>query len=194
MASISNLGVEIDFASGPSFGYPFTLDDPASLLDFAILADAPSDIVDITGQVMKCSTRRGRNRILSNFEAGTATVVLNDPNSDFNPQNTSSPYYGKLLPLRKIRIYADVTLAGIPYRYYIFSGYINSYDTGFYQGTNETSTVTLQCVDGFRLLANVSTDIPPVPGSANPVTFCSSISTWNCSVYFEYLTSSSVLS
>ena len=164
MASISNLGVEIDFASGPSFGYPFTLNDPASLLDFAILADAPSDIVDITGQVMKCSTRRGRNRILSNFEAGTATVVLNDPNSDFNPQNTSSPYYGKLLPLRKIRIYADVTLDGIPYRYYIFSGYINSYDTGFYQGTNDTSTVTLQCVDGFRLLANVSTDIPPVPG------------------------------
>jgi hypothetical protein len=164
MATLANLGVEIDFASGPAFGYPFTLDDPASLLDFAILADAPSDIVDITDQVLRCSTRRGRNRILSNFEAGTATVVLNDPNGDFNPQNPSSPYYGKLLPLRKIRIYADVDLGGV-LRFYIFSGYITTYDTGFYEGTNATSTVTLQCVDGFRLLANVSTDIPPVPGT-----------------------------
>ena len=164
MAGIADLGVEIDFANGPSFGYPFTLDDPASLLDSAVLADSPSAIVDITGQVMRCSTRRGRNRILSNFEAGTATVVLNDPNSDFNPQNTSSPYYGKLVPLRKIRIYADVILGGVPYKFYIFSGYITSYDTSFYQGTDATATVTLQCVDGFRLLANVSTDIPPVPG------------------------------
>ena len=164
MAGIADLGVEIDFSNGPSFGYPFTLNDPASLLDSAVLADSPSDIVDITGQVMRCSTRRGRNRILSNFEAGTATVVLNDPNSDFNPQNTSSPYYGKLVPLRKIRIYADVILGAIPYKFYIFSGYITSYDTSFYQGTDATATVTLQCVDGFRLLANVSTDIPPVPG------------------------------
>jgi len=161
--TIATLGVEIDFASGPSFGYPFTLNDPASLLDSAILADAPSDIVNITNQVMKCSTRRGRNRILSNFEAGTATVILNDPDGYFNPQNGSSPYSGKLLPLRKIKIYADVNL-GTNQRFYLFSGYITSYDTGFYLGTNETSTVTLQCVDGFRLLANVSTDIPPIPG------------------------------
>ncbi len=165
MANIANLGVEIDFANGPSFGYPLVLGDLISPLDTGILADSPSDIVDITGQVLKCSTRRGRNRILSNFEAGTATVTLNDPNSDFNPQNTASPYYGKLLPLRKIRIYAEVNLGGIDYKFYIFSGYITSYDTGFYQGTNQTSTVTLQCVDGFRLLANVSTDIPPVPGT-----------------------------
>jgi hypothetical protein len=161
------LGVEIDFANGASFGYPLLLNDPNfGILDTNILGDVPADIVDITNMVMKCSTRRGRNRILSNFEAGTATVVLNDPNSDFNPQNTSSPYYGKLLPLRKIRIWADQDRGdGVIQRFYIFSGYITSYDTGFYQGTNETATVTLQCADGFRLLANVSTDIPPIPGT-----------------------------
>jgi hypothetical protein len=69
-------------------------------------------LLDITDQVMKVSTRRGRNRILSKFEAGTATVTLNDPDSDFNPQNTSGPYYGKLLPLRKIRIYATLEYEG----------------------------------------------------------------------------------
>lgn len=163
--ALPTIGVSIDFANGPSFGYPFILGDNANgILDTNILADTAPDIVDVTAQVQKVSTRRGRNRILSNFEAGTATVVLNDPDSDFNPFNTSSPYYGKLQPLRKIRIWADLYLAPDTLRFYIFSGYITSYDTNFAQGVTDTSTVTLQCVDGFRLLNNVSTGTPPVPG------------------------------
>jgi hypothetical protein len=159
------IGVEIDFSNGASFGYPFLLDDPAyGILGTNILADAAADIVNVTNQVLSVSTRRGRNRILTNFEAGTATVTLNDPDSDFNPQNTAGPYYGKLLPLRKIRIYADTVLGGTTYRIGLFSGYINSFDTSFYEGTNATSTVTLQCTDGFRLLNNVSTGTAPVPG------------------------------
>jgi len=159
------IGVSIDFANGASFAFPLILDDPNfGHLNEQVLADGPADIVDITGQVMKVSTRRGRNRILSNFEAGTATVVLNDPNSDFSPQNPTSPYAGKLLPLRKIRIWADTPFNGTIERIYLFSGYITSYDTNFYEGTNQTSTVTLQCVDGFRLLNNVATGNAPVPG------------------------------
>lgn len=157
--------VEIDFSTGPSFGYPFILDSAAyGVLDTNVLADSPLDLVDITAQVRKVSTRRGRNRILSQFEAGTATVTLNDPDSWFNPQNTSSPYYGKLFPLRKIRIYATTSVSGTEYNVNIFSGYINSFDTGFYVGTNADATVVLQCVDGFRLLNNVSTGTAPVPG------------------------------
>ena len=160
--------VEIDFSSGPSFGYPFILDSAGfGILDTNILADGPLDLVDITPQVRRVTTRRGRNRLLSQFEAGTATVILNDPNSNFNPQNTASPYYGKLFPLRKIRIYAETTLSGNPVTVNIFSGYINSFDTSFYQGTTADATVTLQCVDGFRLLANVSTEVPPIPGATS---------------------------
>mgnify|MGYP003648931230 CR=1 FL=1 len=160
------VGVEIDFSNGASFGYPFLLNDPAyGILGTNILADAAADIVNITDQVMAVSTRRGRNRILSNFEAGTATVTINDPNSDFNPQNASGPYYGKLLPLRKIRIYADLEYEGSTIRIALFSGYINSFDTSFYQGTDATSTVVLQCTDGFRLLNNVSTGTAPIPGA-----------------------------
>ena len=166
--TLPTLKVEIDFSTGASFGYPFVLDSPLfGVLDINILADGPADVVDISAQVRRVSTRRGRNRLLSQFEAGTATVVLNDPNSDFSPQNTSSPYYGKLVPLRKIRVYADVTLGGIPYKFYIFSGYITSYDTSFYQGTDATATVTLQCVDGFRLLSNVATEVPAIPGATS---------------------------
>ena len=164
--SLPTLRVEIDFASGPSFSYPLLLDSGTyGLLDVNTLGDVPADVVDISDMVLRCSTRRGRNRILSQFEAGTATVVLNDPNSDFNPFNPASPYFTKLLPLRKIRIYAVTPLDGDFVEVNLFAGYITSYDTGFYQGTNETATVTLQCVDGFRLLNNVSTGVLPVPGA-----------------------------
>ena len=160
--------VEIDFSSGPSFGYPFILDSVSfGILDTNVLADSPLDLVDITPQVRRVTTRRGRNRLLSQFEAGTATVILNDPNSDFNPQNTSSPYYGKLFPLRKIRIYAQTIVSGLPIEITIFSGYISSFDTSFYSGTTENATVTLQCVDAFRLFSNVATEIPPIPGATS---------------------------
>lgn len=158
------LGVSINFEDGPAFGNPLILNDILTPLDTGILADAPSDIVDITDMVYRCSTRRGRLRILSNFEVGTASVTLFDPDSWFSPQNTASPYYGKLVPLRKIQIWADIELSGVDYRFYIFSGYITSYDTGFYVGTDATASVTLQCADGFRLLNNVSTGTAPVPG------------------------------
>lgn len=170
--TLPTIYVEIDFSTGPSFSYPFILDSASyGILDTNILADAPLDLVDVSPQVRKVSIRRGRNRILSNFEAGTATVTLNDPNSDFSPTNTSSPYWDpvtnstKALPLRKIRIFATTEFNSNIETINLFSGYITSYDTSFYQGTTEDATVTLQCVDGFRLLANVSTEIPPVPGA-----------------------------
>jgi len=157
--------VEIDFSDGASFAYPLILDDVTyGILGLNILGTEAADIVDITDQVLKVSTRRGRNRILSQFEAGTATVTLNDPNSDFSPQNASGPYHGKLLPLRKIRIYVEMEYLGDTIEIAIFAGYITSYDTGFYQGVDTTSTVVLQCVDGFRLLNNVSTGPDPIPG------------------------------
>ena len=150
------LGVSIDFANGPAFGNPLILDDPSTPLGVGILADAPADVVDVSDIALRVTIRRGRNRILNSFEAGTATVVLEDANGDWNPQNTSSPYYGKLLPLRKIRIWADYNDGGGTDRYYLYSGYITSYDNSFRLGIDEVSSVTLQCVDGFRLLQNVS--------------------------------------
>ncbi len=150
------LGVSIDFANGPAFGNPLVLDDPSTPLGIGILADAPADVVDVSNIALRVSIRRGRNRILNSFEAGTATVVLEDQNGDWNPQNTSSPYYGKLLPLRKIRVWADYDDGGGVDRYYLYSGYITSYDNTFRLGFDEVSSVTLQCVDAFRLFQNVN--------------------------------------
>ena len=158
------LGVSIDFANGPAFGNPLILDDPSTPLGTGILADAPADVVDVSDIALRVSIRRGRNRVLNSFEAGQATVVLEDENGDYNPQNTSSPYFGKLLPLRKIRIYADYDDGSGLDRYYLFSGYITSFDNTFRLGNDEVSTVTFQCVDAFRLLQNVQ--ITTVAGSS----------------------------
>lgn len=108
--------------------------------------------VEITNLVSQVNIRRGRNRITSKFEFGTATVKLYDQNGDWNPTNPNGAYYPDLVPLRQIIIYA--TYLGIDY--YLFSGFITTYDTGFRQGNEDVSTVTLQCVDGFKLLAGSS--------------------------------------
>jgi len=71
-----------------------------------------------------------------------------------NPQNTSSPYYGQLTPLKKLRIsaaYSGVT-------YYLFSGYTTDYIYSYDQGEN-VSYVDINASDAFRLfnLAAVTT-------------------------------------
>lgn len=104
--------------------------------------------IEITSLVERIGIRRGRNRITGQFVPGTADVQLYDQNGDWNPANTSGAYYPDLVPLRQIIIYA--TYGGNDY--YIFSGYIQAYDTGFWQGNEDVSRVTLRCVDGFRLL------------------------------------------
>jgi hypothetical protein len=160
------LGVSIDFANGPAFGNPLVLDDPTTPLGTGILADAPGDVVDVSNIALQVSIRRGRNRILNKFEAGSAIVVLADNNGDWSPANTSSPYYGKLLPLRKIRIWADYDDGFGTDRYYLYSGYITTYNSTYGLGVDDTSKITLQCVDGFRLLNNIG--ITTVAGAGSP--------------------------
>jgi len=166
MPGTPTLGVSIDFANGPAFGNPLILDDPTTPLGTGILADAPGDVVDVSDIAIQVSIRRGRNRILNKFEAGTAVVVLADDNGNWSPANTSSPYYGKLLPLRKIRIYADYDDGGGVDRYYLYSGYITTYNSTYGLGVDETSSITLQCVDGFRLLNGIG--ISTVAGAGSP--------------------------
>lgn len=116
--------------------------------------------VEITDLVTRTSIRRGRNRITSKFEFGSADVTLYDQNGDWNPMNTAGAYYPNLIPLRQIIIYADY----LGVQYFLFSGFITNYDTGFRQGNEDVSTVTLRCIDGTKLLAGSSiSTVPSTP-------------------------------
>ena len=146
--ALPTIKVEFLFGNGASFGYSLILGDLIyGQLGNNILGVAAADIVDITNQVSNISINRGYNLIQAQFQAGSATVRIYDPNGDWNPQNTASPYFGKLVPLRKMRISAD----GV----YIYSGYTVAYNYT-YPKDMEIGFVDVELTDAFRLFANAN--------------------------------------
>lgn len=146
----AQISVSFDFTSGATFGYPFTIGDAKyGKLGTGTLASTttPEPTVDLTPDVRSITIRRGRNIMRDTFEAGTAVVRVLDPNSYFNPQNTSSPYYGYLTPLRKLRVSGTVGGVG----YFLFSGYTTEYKYTYPQN-QETGYVDIHCSDAFRLM------------------------------------------
>ena len=155
MALPATLNVSLDFSTGATFGIPFTLGDSKNgILGTNVLADQSSFIADLTDQTIRISTRRGRNILRDTYEAGYCTIRVQDPNSYFSPQNTASPYYGQLQPLRKLRIVAGVGSS----TYFLFSGYVSEYKYT-YPTNQDTGFVDITAYDAFRLLqlANVTT-------------------------------------
>lgn len=150
MSLPAQISVSFDFTSGATFGYPFTIGDAKyGKLGTGTLASTttPEPTVDLTPDVRQISIKRGRNIMRDTYEAGTCTVRVLDPNSYFNPQNTSSPYYGYLTPLRKLRVSATVGGVG----YFLFSGYTIEYKYTYPQN-QETGYVDIVCSDAFRLM------------------------------------------
>jgi len=101
------LKVTIDFSSGASFGTTLLLGDPEyGKLGFNVLGDAASEVYDITSSTIQIATKRGYNLLQDQFDTGTATLRVVDPYAYWNPQNALSPFYGKQIPLRKVKITA----------------------------------------------------------------------------------------
>ena len=147
MALPATISVKINLSGGASVGNVFILG--TSQLGFAELASSVPVIVDVSTSTLNISTRRGRNLLQDNYESGSATIKIVDPNGDFNPQNTASPYYGLLQPLRKIQ--ASATYGGNTYG--LFGGYITEYRYTYPTG-QETGYCTFICYDAFRLMYN----------------------------------------
>jgi hypothetical protein len=153
----AQIAVSFDFSGGATFGSGFVIGSPDNGV-IGVNSFGSSDViiptVDLTPDVYSISIRRGRNIMKDTYDAGTAIVRVLDPNGYFNPQNPASPYYGYLVPLRKLRISATTATA----EHFLFSGYVNDYRYTFPVG-QETAYVDIMCTDGFRLLqmSNVST-------------------------------------
>ena len=147
----------MDFSNGATFGYPFTIGDPVNgVLGVSTLGDTSSGTltVDVSNQVGKINIKAGYNLLQDQFEAGQATVRIYDQNGDWNPDNPSSTYAGKLIPNRKIRVSATYGSSS----YFLFSGYTSAYNYS-YPKDQELGYVDIQATDAFRLfnLSNVST-------------------------------------
>ena len=157
MALPAQIAVTFDFSSGATFGTGFVIGSPDNGV-IGVSSFGADDViiptVDLTPDVYSIAIRRGRNIMKDQYEAGTATVRVLDPQGFFNPQNPSSPLFGYLVPLRKVRISATTDTA----EYFLFSGYVNDYRYTFPVG-QETAYVDILCSDAFRLfqMANVAT-------------------------------------
>ncbi len=101
------------------------------------------------------ATKRGSDRVISpviRYDAGTASVTLNNSDRRFDPTNLSGPYVsgGKSLvtPMRPIRIRAvwDSTT------YDIFRGFVDQWDIDFI--ADVYSEVQVSATDGFKVLRN----------------------------------------
>ena len=158
MALPAAISVSFDYSAGATFGYNgFVIGDPKyGILGTNTLGTSslPEPIIDLTPNVYHISITRGRNIQRDTYEAGNCTVRVLDPQSYFNPQNTASPYYGYLAPLRKIRVSATTATT----QKYLFSGYITDYKYT-YPVNQDTAYVDITCTDGFRLfqMANITT-------------------------------------
>jgi hypothetical protein len=153
----ATISVTLDFNSGATFGLPFTIGDPvAGIIGVGTFAgsETPALVVDLSDVTRQITITRGRSIQQDTYQAGTATVRVYDPNSYFSPQNTSSPYYPNVVPLRKLRVSA--TADGITH--WLFSGYTTDYKYSYDQAEN-MGYVDIICSDAFRLfnMAQIAT-------------------------------------
>jgi len=138
--------VLVGFQTTTGFGTAFQLNDSFyGVLDTAGRGTLGGvAYADLTSIVLSVNIRRGRNRQLDQFNAGTAQVVFDNNSRILDPLNTSSIYYPYVLPRSPIVIYAN----GTP----IYTGFVEDWNLD-YQNANQDRMVA-RCVDAFGTLAN----------------------------------------
>jgi len=144
----------INFSTGPNFAQTLILG--SGVLDTNILGDSAAVIVDVSNQVNRIETNRGRTALSDQFQTGALTLRIVDQSGDFNPQNVTGPYYNLLTPMKKVQISATYSSVTYP----IFQGFITSYVTTYPEESGEDVAITtIQAVDAFRLaqVAQIST-------------------------------------
>lgn len=143
--------------AGPSTGTYLHWDDAArGLWDTATWA--PDDVwTDISAYVRSFSTRRGASRVESpaiRYEAGTATITLNNSDRRFDPENLSGPYVSagvtqiKPMIAVRIRVRHDGTV------YSIYRGFADDWGGPDENLGPNYDEVTLTCTDAVEVLSN----------------------------------------
>ena len=148
--------IAFDLAAG-GVGNFFTLDDPVKgELDDAPFGLAGDILEDVTDDVQTVTIRRGRSRELERYQAGAATVVLDNKGRKYDPAagTAITPYGASMRPRKAITVTAD----GLP----VFSGVVDDWNLDYSLEGDHTSSVV--STDGFVFLANQ--DIEPHTATA----------------------------
>ena len=135
--------VLVGFQTTTGFGNPFQLDDSVfGVLDTSTLGGLA--FADLTHLVESVNITRGRNRELTQFNAGTANVAFDNVTRVLDPLNDASIYYPFVLPRCPIIILAN----GIP----IYTGLVVDWNLD-YDISNQDMMYAV-CSDSFTVLAN----------------------------------------
>ena len=146
--AVPTINAIINFSTGPSFAQTAIIGQ--AIFGTNVLGDAAAVIVDVSDQVNRVETSRGRNALSDQFQTGALTLRIVDQNGDFNPQNVTGPYYNLLTPMKKVQITATFNSVTYP----IFSGFITSYVTTYPKDAEEVAYTEIRAVDAFRLAQN----------------------------------------
>ena len=137
----------------------FTLDDSVrGVLDGSFGLGGPV-LTDITSFVRGVSVRRGKSRILDNrFQAGIASIQLDNRARTFDPTYSAGPYFNQIQPRRDVLI---ETAGSAVYR-----GEIKGWDFGYRKGGDAVAMI--ETADAFSVFSNqtLSTGYTPISQSA----------------------------
>ena len=104
--------------------------------------------VNLTTQILNCNIDQPFDRVNDVFLSGTSNFVFTDQTGVWSPDNTSSPYYGYIVPMVPVKIIG--THLGVDYSLYY--GYVDSWKYRPANGT-QLATMTVKAVDALARLA-----------------------------------------
>ena len=137
--------IAFDLAAGGAGNF-FTLDDPSKgELDNATFKLAGDILEDVTNEVRNVTVRRGRSRELERFQAGAATVTLDNSQRKYDPAagTAITPYGASMRPRKAVQISSNGAA--------IFTGVVDDWDLDYsLQGDHVAS---VKVTDGFVFLA-----------------------------------------
>ena len=137
-----SLGLDLSLAGSGDF---FTI-GATPLGGTAIVGAKPlaGDVnTDVTSYVRSVSLRRGRSKETEKFDAGRATVVLDNRSRRFDPSYTAGPYYGSLKPRKAVTIDVEGQR--------VYTGQVEDWNLDYTVGGDSTASVVAS--DGMTLLA-----------------------------------------
>jgi len=140
--------VELGFTADGQGAPFFRLDDPVlgRLDDPNVFLGGGEVFVDVTEFFEAYSITRGKSRELDRYQAGQASVQFENTLRTFDPTFEASPYFGQIVPKRKIRITNDDIVQ--------FEGSIEDWNIEYAPGGK--SIAIAQAFDAFAFLSGLN--------------------------------------
>jgi hypothetical protein len=124
-------------------------------LDFQALGFLTTKLDDARVKIRSVSMQGGRNRELDAIQPSTATIIFDNREGLFSPENSSSPYYGLTYPGKLIRLDYINKIPG-PYISQVsqfFTGFVSEWSWDF--DVNGDAVAIVSAVDTLGSLATI---------------------------------------